>query len=68
MASGGWPSAGAIDSELCHSASRSALQAALVGFEPRMSVPMPISSTMRLFAIDELASGKVATWIGRAVF
>jgi hypothetical protein len=33
------------------SASRRALQAALVGSAPRMSVPMPISNTIRFFVI-----------------
>ena len=51
IASSGWPSAGAIDNELCQSASRRARQAALVGSAPRMSVPMPISSTIRFFVI-----------------
>src|SRR4029078_72806 len=49
--SSGWPSAGAIDSELCQSASRRARQAAFVGSAPLMSVPMPISSTIRFFVI-----------------
>ena len=59
IASSGWPSAVAIDSELCQSASRSARQAALVGSAPRMSVPMPISSTMRFFAIASSSRVKV---------
>jgi hypothetical protein len=42
---------GRDDSELCQSASRRALQAAFVGSAPRMSVPMPISSTIRFFVI-----------------
>src|SRR6478672_5358164 len=51
MSSGVWPRAAAIDNELCQSASRRARHAALVGSAPRMSVPMPISSTMRFLVI-----------------
>src|SRR3954451_19049240 len=51
IAYSGWPSAVEIDSELCQSASRRARQAAFVGSAPRMSVPMPISSTIRFFVI-----------------
>jgi hypothetical protein len=45
------PSALATPRELCQSASRSARTAALVGSAPLISVPMPISSTMRFSAI-----------------
>ncbi len=40
-------------------AGQGALQAAFVGSEPRISVPMPISSTMRFFAIARL---RLSAW------
>src|SRR6516225_7432538 len=56
IASTGKPSALAILSPLCQSASRRARTAALVWSVPRMSVPMPICRTMRFRAMFNLAS------------